>query len=595
MARRGADGAIEYDESAEIRLLAEMVLSQRDRERLLERHLQIKRDDGPIQLIGKLKPSQKKLLRLIKYLRERGEAVRIIILKARKAGTSTAVEADMFAEVLEREIDGLVIAHDVLTSRKIFDMTQLYYERYDLPNRPRQKKMNARELRFFDHHGRIDVETANNKFAGTGTTPQYLHSSETSKWQAGAETAISLLQSVATKPGTTIIHESTANGYDDLFYPMWRDAWENCEVTFDADYNPTAHVKDYAAWNYYYPLFISVFDDPECSRAFPSDDDKKRFLGTLDASEEQLLAGEATPEYLNYRRFTIKNQCQNDIDIYHQEHPETPHHAFLASGRPRFNRSLISLWPVETGRTGKLEEKQIGWRRSLQFVADPQEFLTVYRDPVPGHRYVLGTDTSEGKIPDGCRKPDATVAMVIDIDHGCEQCAVISGQISEENVVPYLDLLGRHYNLSFQIPETNSTGKVVAINLPNPPYNYPRERFYHKDDWNPEKSRHVREIGWRTHETNRHHLISVLANAINENAVIVYDRRTREECNNFVWKDGGRAEAQKGFHDDHVFALALALMGAKSYPMHLKAGDEPVEAMLAHRVRNETADPVTGY
>ena len=64
---------------------------------------------------------------------------------------------------------------------------------------------------------------------------------------------------------------------------------------------------------------------------------------------------------------------------------------------------------------------------------------------------------------------------------------------------------------------------------------------------------------------------------------------------NFVWKDAGRAEAQRGFHDDHVVALGLALMGAKCYPSHLQDGAEAVPAFLAARVRNETADSVTGY
>ena len=946
----------EDEEAAGLRAAAEYLLCRRDRARLF-RHLPIKRSDGQIVQLDALKPSQKKLLRLIQWLRANNQPVRIIILKARKTGISTVVEADMFAEVIEKQIDGMVIAHDVLTARKLFDMTQLFYERYDLMDRPRQKKMNARELRFFDHQGRIDVETANNKFAGTGTTPQYLHSSEEPKWETGAQTAISLQQSVSNVPGTTIIREGTANGYDDLFYPAWKAASENCRVTFDAEFNVTVEVTNYAEWNYYYPLFISVYDDPDCTRAFTSEEDKTRFLGTLQPDEARLMAEGSTAEYLNYRRFTLRNQCQNDLDIYHQEHCiaagvrvgtdegilrieevsggqecssgkviaagpvgvqpvirletalgysvrstvdhriatddggwvevgdlevgnaliklrapkfsdreymqswsdfpairtsiridevwgrflgyfmgdgcyskdtlhfacdakdvdvvddiaslilklfgrkasvrtvrgctnvvltctslkhvldkmgllrrsgkmsrggiignvsvpeciwrspknvvreflrglfeadgfngygyprivlfskhkeflrdvqllilgfditcqlsskvrhkkpkdgkpgysyvanellfrteesiafnreigflslrkrsrvdsyltgkprqsrlalgmsdtvtsvepdgeaevfdlsvspvpsfdaggvlvhncETDRHAFLSSGRPRFSRSLISLWPIENGRVGRLEDRVHGWKRSIAFVPDAQDFLTIYRDPIPTHRYVTSVDTSEGKIPDGCRKPDATAAHVCDIDHGNEIVAVLSGQISEENAVPYLDLMGRYYNMAFIIPETNSTGKVVAINLPNPPYNYPRDRFYHKDDWNPEKSRHVREIGWRTHETNRHHLISVIANAINDGGVIVHDRRIQEECMNFVWKDAGRAEAQRGFHDDHVVALGLALMGAKCYPSHLKDGAEAVPAFLAARVRNETMDSVTGY
>ncbi len=87
----------------------------------------------------------------------------------------------------------------------------------------------------------------------------------------------------------------------------------------------------------------------------------------------------------------------------------------------------------------------------------------------------------------------------------------------------------------------------------------------------------------------------MLSDAITENGVIVYDAKTFEECNNFVWKDGGRPEAQKGFHDDQVFALALALMGARSYPTHLRGEGEEVPNFLAGRKLMETVDSVTGY
>ena len=159
---------------------------------------------------------QLKVLNLILHLRKLKIPVRIIILKSRQTGVSTLVEADMYFEVLDRGIDGMVIAHKEKTSSKIHRMTKLFHERYDLP-KPHLKTSNKEELTFFDHQGVLDVETANDKFAGSGVTPQYIHSTEEPKWKRGDETAVSLFQSLGYKPGTAHIRESTANGFDPLF------------------------------------------------------------------------------------------------------------------------------------------------------------------------------------------------------------------------------------------------------------------------------------------------------------------------------------------------------------------------------------------
>ena len=576
---------------------AEAELCRYDRARRIEHHVWIKKADGKIDLCRPMKPSQKKVMNLIWWLRVRDQPVRVIVLKARKTGISTVIESDMFFEVVDREIDGLVIAHDMDTAKYLFQMSQMVYERYN-QWKPQAKRQNIKELSFIQHKGRILVTTAGNKMAGTGMTPQYVHGSEGSKWETGRETAISLFQAVADKPGTTMIHESTANGYDDLFYPMWRDAHQNCRVTFNSDCTVRqVEITNPRHWNYYYPVFISVFDDPDCYKPFGSTVEKEQFAQTLDDYERHLIeSGTGTMEYLNYRRYTIKNKCQNDLDIYWQEHPETCDQAFLSSGRPRFNRTAIGQMKLEEGRCGRIVKIERSWDTKLQFQEDAQDFLKIFRTPQEGHRYVIGVDSSEGKSVEGCKRADSSVIMVLDKDENARQVAVFDSKalIPVEALVPYIEVIGRYYNLAYLVVEINGPGTTIPEHLMGPEFRYPEDRFMHIDDWKGGVSN--RSAGWRTTLVNRNNLITDLADYIYQQAIIVHDAETQTQLMNFVWKESGRVEAQKGFHDDHVLALALAVQGCKHYPAFNLHDPSIQRQMLAARAaRRRTADELSGY
>ena len=48
-----------------------------------------------------------------------------------------------------------------------------------------------------------------------------------------------------------------------------------------------------------------------------------------------------TPEQMNWRKYTINNKCQGDVELFMQEYPSTPEEAFIASGRPVFNTASV--------------------------------------------------------------------------------------------------------------------------------------------------------------------------------------------------------------------------------------------------------------
>lgn len=550
---------------------AEIQLCKLDRAHWISNHFTIKDKAGALRLLNPMSVPQAKLAALIAWQRERERPVRIIVLKARKTGISTLVEADMLCEVIARGIDALVIAHDKDTSEYIFEITHRFYQHYDLP-KPELARANKGEIKFEGREGFVKVETANNIHAGTGLTPQYIHASEYSKWEHGTQTATALLQSVGDNPGTTILIESTAFGFDDLFYPTWQRAHENCRVTWSTAINavgqqvwvPEVDVTNPRDWNGYLPYFIAWHDDPSYCRVFDSPAESQQFAQTLNELETHLHTYyNCTLEQLNWRRWTLKEKCRGDAKVLAQEWPGTPREAFVASGRPRLDHEALDLMSEEPGRRGYLRQSET-WTRQIGFLPDKGGDLVIFRDPVKGHRYVIGVDVAEGLSAEGTDKSDASAVCVIDIDNGGEQVAVYGGNhLSEEDIVQPVKALAVYYNEAYVVIETNSTGKHTAIELSKI---YRQDRMYHRTDWDEGRAKRSRILGWRTHIGTRPILIASLARAIQDRAVMLHDRTTIHECRRLVVTPGGRVEADKGEHDDWPFALGLAIVGMQSYP-----------------------------
>jgi hypothetical protein len=552
----------------------------------------IKDKAGDIRPFTKLNPIQIKVLNLIKHLRDNNKPVRLLILKARQQGISTVIEADMLDQVMERQIDALVIAHNKKLGRHIFTITKRYYDHLEL-DKPHMPVPNKWEMSFTGHDGKIWVETANDLLAGTGRTAQYIHASESAKWQHGADTAFSLVQGLSYEAGTTLIHECTAYGYDGLFQPLWENAWKCCRVEFDAEYNPTIKIRNEIGWNRFIPIFNGWFDHPDYTLEFENEEQVKTFAGQLDEYEEHLRSSyQVTFEQLNWRRFAIPHLCGNDLNKFKQDYPSTQLEAFQRSGHPRLNLEKLDSMPVEPGRRGFLRRDE-GWDSRIKFVTDSNADLELWAPPRPGHKYTIGVDIAEGIIdPDNPNSHDQSVAIVLDIDAGGEQVATLSGQdLGPEHLPQMLKGLAEWYNMAWLVIETNSTGEHVGIEMKNI---YPRRHLYHRNDFDPTLKKRSHMVGWRTHVGTRHIMIGRLANAVEEMAVVLKDEDTVNECSSLVKTSKGRVEAQKGSHDDHCFALGLAVIGMETYPEILNLPHKS-SAFQHFNKRQRTRSKHSGY
>lgn len=202
---------------------------------------------------------------------------------------------------------------------------------------------------------------------------------------------------------------------------------------------------------------------------------------------------------------------------------------------------------------------------------------------------------AEGKLDDLGKEADASVATVHDLDHNMEQVAVLQGQdLGEEYLVEPLVLMALYYNHAFIVCESNNTGKHVCIQLGAG--NYDKSKLYHKDDWQGERSRSRREIGWRTTNINKPSLIGELATAIETHGLVIHSKDTHRELTRFI-KDGGKTKAESGYHDDHVIAVGLAVIGAITYNKLFRLQEVPEYAQRYKipEAREEGRDSIVGY
>jgi hypothetical protein len=562
--------------------IAEQHLCKTNRLYHLENHFTIKNKEGQLQLLAPMKKAQKMLAAVLHYSRHVWKIpARVLVYKDRKVGISTYVEADMFTECMEKGLDGIVIAHDVPSAQYIFQILKRYYDNYNLP-KPDIERANKRELKFKDHEGFLEVLTASVANASRGRTPQYIHSSEGAFWDT-IEAATSLFQALGKRIGTTHIFETTPNGEDPLFKPMWENAVTNCLLEFAEDregnFIPTIDVKNKDEWNGFIPLYISALDDEECY--FPVEEEEAtRILQTVDAYESDLVDKlEATPEFLAWRRHTLAHECRGDINVFKQEYSITWQEGFIMSGQSRFDAAILDMMKIEKNPNIGVLRESSDWMKKIEFVVDPKGPLKIYHKPKSGHHYVIGIDEAEGLVPEGGKKPDESVAIVVDLDDGgvIREVAVYACHDPEEYLVEPIATLARYFNNAFIIPESvGGRGEHLITELRKI---YDQGRIYRRRD---EQGKPARGsvFGFRTHTGNRRRLIDDLAAVLHERSLQIHDLKTQQQLKHFKKSHKGKYEAAPGQHDDYVMALAFTRLPTVVSPTTEEVADRAVRLRI---------------
>lgn len=507
----------------------------RDFYRYAEHNLWIKNKGGRIIRFVPNKAQRALIDRVIELLAQ-GKPIRIIILKARQMGLSTAVEAIIYWwTTTHKNITAMIVGHEDASSSNLYWMFKRYYDNSHPFFKPTRKYNTRNDLVFDKEDGTglgsiIKTATAKNVSAGRSDTVQLVHGSEVGEWSNGEELVAGLLQTVPVLPGTMVFLESTANGMGNYFHKEWESAKKG-----DSNFEP-----------FFFPWWMH--DEYEMEGELNNVSEEEQQI--LEIFRDNGVPEEKWAKKMLFRRYK-EREFRSDPQKLYQEYPSTDLEAFLASGRPRFHiPALVKLLHDAENTPFETYELTEATDRTITPEIVPDAPLKIWKMPERGREYVIGADTAEG-----LKGGDWSVADVID-KQTLETVARYRGHPDPDIFGHILDKLGRFYNYALVGVEINNHGLTVVQRLRDLFYTNLYRREKGLDERFEESTSH---LGWRTDIRTKKLMIDYLAEAIRDGLIIEHDVVFCREAMTYVVDDSGRTNAEEGTFDDTVMAKAVAL------------------------------------
>ncbi len=212
--------------------------------------------------------------------------------------------------------------------------------------------------------------------------------------------------------------------------------------------------------------------------------------------------------------------------------------------------------------------------RRWELISKPariEEGCKIWEDYIPGVKYQIGVDPSEGSVD------PSSVSVVSETG---KKVAGFNGFVTIHQLAEKVRFLYQKYGHPLIIPEVNGPGLAFLEQIKD-------LRIYLRTVFDHQTKRDTKKLGWRTTSASKPVLISDFKSKIND--IKIYDQNTIEEFKTFVWSDEARmqgAGAQKGYHDDDVISVMLAFYGLKI----INNNDESHFEAIKNRFKGQVID-----
>lgn len=504
--------------------------------KFIEKFLYIENAHGMrIQFI--LNDDQVDLYKSMCEQKQRGEPIRINILKARQAGFSTFIAAIIFCSVIFTPGQRAAIVADIAEhASNLFGKYNFFYDNLpvDIKERLVKVKSNAKELVVSHGEQTSSIRiTVQGDSAGRSGTYQYLHLSECAFWDDLDSTLVSLLQTVSNdNKNSMVFFETTANGVND-----YKKRWDN----------------DYSGNTKYMPKFYPWYTN---KRYVVADKDIREFRKPNWLAEIEVEYN-LTPNQVAWF-FDKYNEFNGDLDKLRQEFPSNPVEAFVTSGNSVFNADLLRKRKEEIMRTvtfkrgvfqfeaqHSMDGKRIDVTKR-EWIDSRNGSIKIFKEPEAGHPYVVVNDPAQGG-------EDYYATQVFNNYTG-EQVAVYHRNKCDADDAAYqMYCLAMYYNKAMITGETNTTSYLLEL------CHKMGYRFIYQDqDVEDLSNRYLNKFGFKTKQNNRQYMIDLFKIAFRENPRIINDYETICEMEAFQVvknsKGKEKAEATGGKHDDLVMS-----------------------------------------
>lgn len=210
------------------------------------------------------------------------------------------------------------------------------------------------------------------------------------------------------------------------------------------------------------------------------------------------------------------------------------------------------------------------------FIKDPSNkmisnSLWIWKEPVMGHKYVMGVDVSRGD------SEDFSTFQIIDFDTR-EQVAEFVGKLPPDTMAEICFKWANMYSAFVVIDITGGMGVSTSRKMQELGYkNLYVDGVDYQNKWkyDPKQAEKIPGINFNS---KRVQIIASFEEVIRHDFDIK-SSRLLNEMNNFVYING-RPDHQKGGHDDLIMSIAMAIYVAESSFSQLTKVTEQTKAML---------------
>ncbi len=475
-----------------------------------------------------------------------------IVLKYRQAGVSTATAGWISKKLQFASKESpekiLILANKLDTATEMANKIKGFLRQWpDWINVGFDKDKNSQKHYKLNNGSEVKA-VATSVDALRGYTPTILVFDEAAYIESGGDLWAACMASLAT--GGKVIVISTPNGFDQIYYEV-----------FDQSIRGINNFKiSYLSW----------FHDPRFTKdlSWVKTKDIVHFLLNRDEYEEKdILYNVDKEDYQTYQDKGYKpfsswfeSMCKK-LKFDRRKISQELECAFLGSGDNVINSSTME----------QLQEN----------ICEPIDKwvgngLWVWKEPIPGHKYIMGIDVSRGD------SEDSSGFEIIDFDER-EQVVEYLGKIPPDIVADLANKWANKYNCFVVIDITGGMGVATSRKMLELGY----KDFYY-DGVKPDEMWKF-DPDTKTPGLNFNSKRAQIVQALEEQlrtGFKIRSQRLMNELKTFVYING-RPDHMKGHHDDLIMSLAMALYVAQTSFTQLKKNVAQAKAMLDAWVSDE--------
>lgn len=551
----------------------------------------IKRKGGGTDVLFRLNRPQRKLIKRLEKMRKAGKPIRLILLKARQWGGSTAIQIYMAWLQLVHEVglNSLIIAHQGTGSDEIKDMFDRMIKSYPVemlhdlgeayaPNEPKMVGVgkSGNIFRVPQRNCKIKIGTAERPNSCRGGDYNLVHLSEVALWkETDGKKPEGIVRSACSgillRPYTMIVYESTPNGVGNFFHKEYLAAKKGLSQ-FEA-------------------MFVAWFEIEQYELPFENEAEKYEFAKKLFANRrnEEIKSDREEPGTYLWRLWekgatleaihwyvSERSKYTNHGDMA-SEYPSDDIEAFTYSGRKVFSSEDVEQfrpacraprWIGEIYGSADEGEKAI---EGLRFKKETDGRLFMWHDVERSDeeevtdRYLVVVDVCKGHT----KNADFADILVIDrLSMMDGEPPVVAaewhGHIDMDKLAWKATQVAAYYNNALLVIEsntleTNNTKGEAEYILTLIHEVYGRQLYARKQSAEDIRQGLPKKYGYHTNPLTKKVVIYNLKVVIRERLYIEREEACLNEYLTYVETENNVFEAMEGYHDDRLMTRAIGM------------------------------------